>query len=198
MRTLPPPSGLAAIAAILVGAVAVPLLTGWTTTARAIELSAFVLAAMLASLLRMQALTVTDRAIMAPSFVLVFATMLLFGPHVAALAAVAVALTPFFTSPRPGTLVSLLGEVAIAAGATAAAGFGYQFLRAALGDLGWPWQAGPIVAAVLVYHVLQGGLAEIVIPFASRKPINRAWPKNALRGCPVYRSVPASPSVWCS
>src|SRR5215207_8750610 len=46
--------------------------------------------------------------------------------------------------------------------------------------------AVPVASAVLTYHVAQGALAEVVVPFITRRPVNRLWPDRALAGCPVY------------
>jgi diguanylate cyclase (GGDEF)-like protein/PAS domain S-box-containing protein len=44
----------------------------------------------------------------------------------------------------------------------------------------------PIAAAVVGYHLVQRALAEVVMPFFAKQPINRSWPQTALRGCPSY------------
>ena len=53
-------------------------------------------------------------------------------------------------------------------------------------SLVWPWLAVPVTAAVVAYHVAQGALANVVVPFIARRPVNRSWPKRALAGWPVY------------
>jgi diguanylate cyclase (GGDEF)-like protein/PAS domain S-box-containing protein len=181
--------GVVSLVAIFTGTVALPWLAGWTTADRLIELAALALLSVLSSLLRVQSTAGKDRAIMAPAFVAAVAALLMFGPHVATLIAAAGALAPgFVSSDRPYPQVHSLIHVAVVAVATAAAGQVYHWLGTVSPSLtaAWPWQGGLIAAAVLFYCVVQGALVEIVVPALSRRPVNRAWPGTALRGCSTY------------
>src|SRR5712692_305904 len=100
MPTLPSQSGLVALASIFVGAIVLPRLAGWAEPDRIPELSGFVLAAMLIGCLRAREPITTDRAIMPPAFVLIFSSLMLFGPHVAMFVAAATTLTPAVVSAR--------------------------------------------------------------------------------------------------
>jgi diguanylate cyclase (GGDEF)-like protein/PAS domain S-box-containing protein len=185
--TPPPRSGVIALAAIFIAAVFLPLLAGWTQSGRILELSGLVLAAILTSILRVQQSTTKDRAIMPPSFVINFSALLLFGPNVAMLVATAGALTPgFLGSRRPYALRPMLVEATLVVVATQIGGLAYRSLGGMSGDLMWPWQGLPIAAAVVGYQVAQGALAEVLLPLLARQPVNRSWPKMALRGCPMY------------
>jgi diguanylate cyclase (GGDEF)-like protein/PAS domain S-box-containing protein len=189
MRGFPTPLGGVALVAIFAGTVALPLLAGWTHSDRLIELAAVALLAILSALLRVQSPTVKDRTIMAPAFVMTLGALLMFGPHVAAVVAAAGALAPGFAAPdrsfpRPHFLI----DVAIVALATVAAGQMYQGLGTVSPSVtgNWPWQGALIAAAVLSYCAVQGALVEMVVPLLSRRPVNRSWPKTALRGCSSY------------
>jgi diguanylate cyclase (GGDEF)-like protein/PAS domain S-box-containing protein len=188
MVNLPPLSGVFAIASIFIATVVIPYFTGWTTTDRIFELAAVSLAAVLTSLLRVQPSATRDRAIMPPSFVFVFVSLLLFGPNVATLIAAAAALTPSLSSLRAVPIAQVITETAIAVASTQIAGF---VLSAASGLLGagnlvWPWRALPTAAAVIGYHVLQRLLGDVVVPLVGRQPLNRTWPNCMLRGASAY------------
>src|SRR6266446_2129494 len=117
MPILPSRSSLAALASIFIGAIFLPLLAGWAEPDRIPELSGFVLAAMLTCWLRVQEPIATDRGIMPPAFVLIFSSLMLFGPHVAMFVAVAATLTPGFVSARTPRSQALI-DTAIVIAAT--------------------------------------------------------------------------------
>ncbi len=184
MPATPSRSTVLALASIFVGGVLLPRLAGWAQPDRIFELAGLVLAAIVVSWLRVHGPS-TDRAIMPPDFIVVFAALLLLGPFVAISVAAAAALTPGFAGVR-GSIRQLVVDTAIAVFATYSAGL--MFL--AVGDLPrlfeWPWLAAPIAGAVILYHLVQGALAQIIVPMVTRQPIDGSWPKRALAGCPVY------------
>jgi diguanylate cyclase (GGDEF)-like protein/PAS domain S-box-containing protein len=185
MPALPSKSKFAALSSVFIGAVILPRLAGWAQPDRALELAGLVLAAMLTSCLRVEESATTNRAIMPPGFVISFSSLMLFGPHVAMFVAAAATLTPGLVRarrPRSRTLI----DTAIVIAATQAAGLAYQPAGGVFGVFPWPWLAVPVAAAVVAYHVAQGLLAEVVVPFIARRPVNRSWPKRALAGCPIY------------
>ena len=185
MGSLPSRVGFAALAALLVIAVFLPQVAGWTSSNLAFELAGLNLAAMLTALLAVQQAATKDRAIMPPSFIFVFGSLLLFGPDVATLVAAAVALTPGFASPdRAYPRRQMVIDAAIAVLATQIAGLAYRSLTGTAIGFVWPWRALPIAAAVVGYHLTQGLLADILEPLLGRQPLNRSWPKSTLRGCP--------------
>ena len=150
---------------------------------RTLELAAVMVAAMLASLLEVHQSTAKGWTVMRPSFVVTFASLLLFGPHVATIVAAVAVFAPTFagvdrTSPSRQVLI----DGAISMAAIQVGGAAYR----SIGDLRWPWEGLPIALAVVSHHLTQGALAEIVVPFVMRRPVNPSWPKSALRGCPVY------------
>jgi diguanylate cyclase (GGDEF)-like protein/PAS domain S-box-containing protein len=175
------------LAAILAAGVLVPQLAGWTSPDRAFELGGLTLAAMLTALLGVQQPATKNRAIMPPSFVVIFGTLLLFGPDVATLLAVAIVLTPAFAFANnvyPRRQMAI--DATIGAVSTQAAGLAYRSLVGPSAEVVWPWHAVPIAAAVVSYHLLQGLLAEVIAPALMRQAFNRSWHRSALRGCPIY------------
>ena len=185
--TVPPRANTLAVAAMFIVAVSVPQLAGWPQAARPIELSGLLLAAIVAAVLWEPRSTTKDRTIMPPAFVLIFSSLLVFGPHVAALVATIAALTPgFVDSRRPYPRAPILIDAAVTVTATLMAAMAYGSLGGRAGEFTWPRQALPVGAAVLAYHLAQRALAEVVVPFLGRTAINRSWPRTALRGCPAY------------
>jgi diguanylate cyclase (GGDEF)-like protein/PAS domain S-box-containing protein len=184
LRTKPSGLGFLGLAAIAIVVILAPLLAGWTESARMPVLAGLALGAMLTSLLGVERASERDRAVMPPSFIVVFATLLLLGPNVALLAAAAAALTPAFATCRTPrqALVSL--AVAVSATETAALAHAYA-LTTGIAPV-WPWLALPVAAAVVAYYLLQSVLVELAIPLLTKQPIHRAWAKRVGRGCPLY------------
>ena len=122
--------------------------------------------------------------IMPPAFVITFTVLMLFGPWMAMLAAAAAAVAPALLI-GPVRRGPMLVDTVIVVTATWGAGLAYES-AGGLSGLRWPWQAVPIAAAVLVYHVVQGALASVVVPLVLRRRIDRSWPSRALEGCAIY------------
>src|SRR5260221_7885329 len=127
MPTLPARSSLVALASMLIGAILVPRLAGWVEPDRIPELSGFVLAAMLTCCLRMQAPVTTNGAIMPPAFVLIFSSLMLFGPHVAMFVAAVATLTPGFVSAGASRSQVIIDTVIVIA-ATQSAGLAQRWV----------------------------------------------------------------------
>ena len=176
----------AVAAAVCVGAVLVPYLAGWAQPERLAELSGLVVAAMLAATLDVHRRASSDRGIMPPAFIVIFASLMLFGPRVAVSVAAAAALTPGFVTGRVSRSQSLVDTVVVILAALAAA-LTHQSIASVMPRiLLWPWLVVPIVGAVLAYHLTQGALADFVVPFIRRKGLDRSWWKRALAGYPLY------------
>src|SRR5260221_8964554 len=185
MPSLPSRSRLAALASMLIGAILLPRLAGWAEPDRILELSGFVLAAMLTGCLRVREPIASDRGIMPPAFVLIFSSLMLFGPHVAMFVAAVATLTPGVVAARTPRSQVLI-DTAIVIAATQSAGLAQQWVASVPGIFVWPWLAVPISAALVAYHVVQGALANVVVPLVARRPVNRSWPTRPLTGFPVY------------
>ena len=99
--------------------------------------------------------------------------------------AAAAALTPGIVSARIPR-VQMLVDTVIVLAATQGAGLAHRWVGSLPGVFVWPWLALPIAAAVIVYHVVQGALFNVIVPLVARRPVNRSWPKRALAGLPVY------------
>src|SRR6266550_1406529 len=148
MSALPSTSRVGALASVFIGAIFIPRLAGWAQPDRILELSGLVLAAMLASCLRVQEPATTDRAIMPPAFVIIFSSLMLFGPHVAMFVAVAATLTPGFVSARIPRSRMLI-DTAIVIVATQSAGLAHRSVGDLRGEFLWPWLALSVAAAVV-------------------------------------------------
>jgi diguanylate cyclase (GGDEF)-like protein/PAS domain S-box-containing protein len=123
-------------------------------------------------------------AIMPPAFVLIFSSLMLFGPGVAMFVAAGTLVPGFVASRAPRTRILI--ESAIVIAATQSAGLAYQSVGGVFGVSAWPWLVLPVAAAVVAYQLAQGALAGLVVPFIARRPINRSWLRRPLAGCPVY------------
>src|SRR5688572_33384422 len=90
MRPIAPSrAAVVTLAVVFAAAVAASWLAGWVDMERLPELAALMLAGMLTACVPAQAGALTDRSIMAPSFVAVFAALMLMGPQVAGRVALA-------------------------------------------------------------------------------------------------------------
>jgi diguanylate cyclase (GGDEF)-like protein/PAS domain S-box-containing protein len=179
-------SAAAAAAFVFAGAVLTSHFAGWAQPDRIPEFWALLAAAMLAASVRLQSLAATNRAIMPPAFIVVFAALMLFDVGGAATIAAAAALTPGFVTLRTSRAQSLI-DTAVAVLAVLAGGLAHQTIAHLTPRMFlWPWLAVPIVAAVLAYHLAQGAIGDVVVPFIRRQGLNRSWPKQALAGYPLY------------
>ena len=124
---------------------------------------------------------------MPPSFVVVFASLLLLGPNptmlVVAVAAIVQACTNPQSAQRPFWVV--VNAVAVML-AFQAAGLGHRALGGTAGQFVWPWQAFPIAAAVVVYCGVMTALADIIVPLFTRQTVNRSWLKNVVAASPIH------------
>jgi diguanylate cyclase (GGDEF)-like protein/PAS domain S-box-containing protein len=185
--TVPPRANTLAVAALFIIAVSIPQLAAWPQAARPVEVSALVLAAMLAAVLWEPRSPTKDRTIMPPAFVLIFTSLLLFGAPGAALVAAVAALTPGLVDPRhPYPRAQTLRDAVVAVVSTLAATSAYGSIDGPSNDFMGPRRAAGIAAAVLAYHLTQRALSEVVVPLLARTPVSGSWPRTALRGCPAY------------
>ena len=93
-------SSLIAIAAAAVGAGFLLGLAGWLQPHRPLEFCALILAGILISAFAVQPASSEDRAMMPPSFVIEFASLLIFGAHATLLVAIAGALARGFADSQ--------------------------------------------------------------------------------------------------
>ena len=184
MLTKPSAPGFLGLAAIFAAVVVAPLYGGWAEPAGVAVLAGLAAGAMLASMLEVERASERDRAVMPPSFVLIFATLLLFGPNVALLIAAAGALTPTLANLR--SLREGLVILTVTVASTEAAALAHQQGSAFAVAPAWPWLALPLGGALVAYYLVQSALVELVIPLLARQPLDRSWPKTAWRGWPLY------------
>ncbi|HET7697076.1 MAG TPA: EAL domain-containing protein [Vicinamibacterales bacterium] len=182
---VPSQNAIATLAGVYAAALAAPWLAGWIATDRLPELAGVLLAGMLTACVPAQARALTDRSFMAPSFIAVFVALLLMGPQVASIVAVAAAITGGYvaahTSPRQTAI-----DAAVAVAATAVAGFVHGLPAGLQVFQGWPWLLIPLAAAAVAYHVALGALTSIAIPCVLRQAMDDSWPSRATNGYPVY------------
>ena len=187
MRLHPRLSVVAAFAVIAIGAGVLLGLAGWPQPHRTLEFSGLILAAILASALATQQSTTKDWATMPPSFVIDFTTLLLLGPQATMLVAIAGAVMQgLMDARRPHWSRRLLFNAATVVVAVQAAGLAHRALGGTTGTFIWPWQGVPIALAVVAYCFVKSASAEIIVPFLTRQPVDRSWPRSILRGCPSY------------
>jgi diguanylate cyclase (GGDEF)-like protein/PAS domain S-box-containing protein len=176
-----------AFAAIAIGAGVLLGLADWPQPHRGLEFCGLILAAILVSALGKEQSTTEDWATMPPSFVIDCTSLLLLGPHGTMLVATAGTVTQGLSdSSHSHPTRRMLVNAATVMAATQAAGFVYQALGGTMGHFMWPGQGAPIAAAVVVYCFVKSALAEIIVPFVTRQPVNRSWPTSILRGGPTY------------
>jgi diguanylate cyclase (GGDEF)-like protein/PAS domain S-box-containing protein len=187
MGTFPRYSGLFVCAALATAGVMLVGLTGWPQPELAFELSALIVAAILASVLAAQRPAAEDRGMMPLFFVIHFTCLLLVGPYVtmvvASVGAVAFVLAD---TQRTRPLGRTFVNVATVLTALQAAGLVHWVLGGTLGHFDWPWQAAPIAAAVLAYSIVLSASAEILVPLLMGQPLNPSWASRALEDCPHY------------
>jgi diguanylate cyclase (GGDEF)-like protein/PAS domain S-box-containing protein len=180
-------AGVIALAALAIGAGGLLGFAEWPQAHQILEFSGLILAAILVSAFAMRRSTTQGWATMPPSFVIDFTSLLLFGPNatmfVAAAGTVTRGLTDSHHSIPP---LRMLLDAATTMVAIQAAGFAHQALGGTMGHFTWPAQGIPIAAAVVAFCLVKSVLADIIVPFCTKQPVNRSWPKSILRGCPNY------------
>ena len=160
---------------------------GWIGTLQTLEVSVLALAAIATSLPALQRHRADDWPVLPPSFVIEFTSLVLLGPMPTLLVAGTGALTRGLSDRRRAQRVwrTVLRTVTILL-SLQAAWWAHQMFGGTIGYFTWPWQTVPIAAGVLAYCVVTSAAAEVLIPFVTKRPINRSWPKSLLHGCPAY------------
>ena len=186
MGTLPRYSGLFVFAAIATAGVMLVGLTGWPQPHLALELSALIAVAILASVLAAQRPAAEDRGMTPLFFVIHFTCLLLVGAHVTIVAAAGAVAFVLADTQRTRPLGRTVVNVATIMVALQAAGLVHWVLGGTLGHFEWPWQAAPIAAAVFTYSIVRSASAEIIVPLLMGEPLNRAWPSRVLEDFPHH------------
>jgi diguanylate cyclase (GGDEF)-like protein/PAS domain S-box-containing protein len=187
MGTLPRHSGLFLFAAVATTVVVLLGFMGWPQPDRVLEFSGLVVAAILTSVLAVQRPVAEDRGMMPLAFVIHFATLLVFGPHVAVIVVAAGAVAYVLAdSQRTRPLERTVLNAATTMAAIQASGLVHNLLGGTLGHFVWPWQGLPIAFAVATYAIVHSAVAEIVMPLVTGQPFNRWWPASILRDGPHH------------
>ena len=180
------PSVLAA-AGLCIAALVLPQLAKWPQAHGPLVFSALLLGSILTFGLRLQHTTTKQRAVMPPSFVIIFSALMLFGANGATLVAAVGALTAVLGAPDRGhPRLQVFADAVAVIAAAQFAGLTYQALGGGSTDFNWPWSGVPISASVIAYHLARGGIAEVAIPYLTKHPVSESWHKEAFRGFPVY------------
>jgi diguanylate cyclase (GGDEF)-like protein/PAS domain S-box-containing protein len=185
MESLSRHTRVGVIAVIAIAAAVSLYLADWLSLRQVAELSILLVATIAISAATPRSMS-TDRLAMAPSFVVDFTALLLFGPHIALIVVIAgVVANHFGDAGRP--LASRLLSVNLAAGvwATQAAGLTYRIFDGSV-TVGWPWQALPVIAAMAAYVVARGAFAGVVLPLWTDRRVNPQWAERALQRSPNY------------
>jgi diguanylate cyclase (GGDEF)-like protein/PAS domain S-box-containing protein len=177
----------AIVALVAIGAAAFLGLAGWVQPHHSLEISGLILASILASALPTTPSAVEDWTILPPSFVADFAAVLLLGPNAAIIVAAAgtAGRGPANSHGSRSLLRTLMNTVTVIL-ATQAAGLVYVAFGGTMGHFVWPWQSVPIAAAVTAFCVVRSLAADVLVPLATRQPLDRSWPKRVLHGFPNY------------
>ena len=187
MGTLPRHSGLFVFAAIATTAVVLLGFMGWPQPERALEFSGLIVVAILTSVLAVQRPVAEDRGMKPLAFVIHFATLLLFGPHVAVIVVGAGAMAYLLAdSHRTRPIERTVLNTAATMAALQAAGLAHQLLGGTLGHFVWPWQGVPIAFAIATYAITHSAIAEFLLPLVTGQPFNRWWPATVLRDGPHH------------
>src|SRR4051812_16722259 len=152
------------VVAMWIGGVIAAHIAGGRDPVRTAECAALMLAAAGLSAGSFQR-TIGTHRVMPPSFVATFCALLLLGPDAALLvAAIAAATPPWKSAERGYPLARMLGSAALAMIAIRVAGLVYGALGGTVAIFEWPWEAVPIGAAALGYHLVESGLSDVAVP----------------------------------
>src|SRR5688500_8354027 len=158
------PSVLAATG-LCIAAIVLPQLAKFPQSHGPLVFSALLLGSILTFGLRLQHTTTKQRAVMPPSFLIIFSALMLFGANGATLVAAVGALTAVLGAPERGhPRMQVFADAVAVIAAAQFGGLTYQALGGSSIDFTWPWSGGPIAASVIDYYLRPGGLAVIFIP----------------------------------
>jgi diguanylate cyclase (GGDEF)-like protein/PAS domain S-box-containing protein len=178
---------LIAIAAAAIGAGLLLAFAGYLQPHRPLEFCALIVTGILICAFAAQPASSENRATMPPSFVIEFASLLMFGAHAATLVAIAGALARGFAdSQRPHKHTRTLMNIVTATAAMQAGGFAHQALGGTHGYITWPLGAAPVAGALAVYCGVKVLSAEVARPLLARQRIFPSWPTQMFIDGPVY------------
>jgi diguanylate cyclase (GGDEF)-like protein/PAS domain S-box-containing protein len=160
---------------------------GWLEPQRTLEFCALIVAAVLISAFTAQPESSDRRATMAPSFVIEFTSLIIFGAHATLLVAIAAAIARSVDALRnPHKYLRTLMTVFTVAAATEAAGYAHQAFGGTLGRFNWPFEALPIGAAVVAYYLVKVLSSEVVRPLLAKQRIDQSCTRRILLDGSTY------------
>lgn len=131
--------------------------------------------------------TTRDWTVVPPSFVVEFCALLLVGAEATLLVVLAGVVTLWLTDTFPSqTPRRRLLHAATRALAVLVAGMVHSVLGGTVGSFTWPWQAAPILAALVAYCLVTSAELDVVVPLLNGRPARPSWPETVLRGGPGY------------
>ncbi|HKE88424.1 MAG TPA: EAL domain-containing protein [Vicinamibacterales bacterium] len=151
-----------------------------------VEISGLILTAIVVSAVATRWVR-TDSGIMQPFFVIDVTALLLLGPRVAMFVAAAGAITRGLVDSKAAQpLPRVIARAVTAVIAIQTTGLAHWLLGGTVGDLGWPWQIGPLAGDVAAYLFTTRTSANVIEPLLSgEEPITRSRP-NVLMAFPPY------------
>jgi diguanylate cyclase (GGDEF)-like protein len=155
-------------------------LAGWPPSARSFESIGLLLAAIAGTALDRRRSTTK---VSATAFVVDFAALLLGGRAVATI--IATFSVVLRDVPGPARR-RMFADVAVVLASIQSAGFVHAHLGGTIGHFVWPWQGVPIAAAAVAYCLVQYALVECIVPFVTRQPVNKSWPRLVVRDFPDF------------
>jgi diguanylate cyclase (GGDEF)-like protein/PAS domain S-box-containing protein len=145
------------------------------------------LAAVGTSAIKLHLPTTRSKATMSASFVIDFASLLLYGPESTILVAAAGAISQMnIGSRRPNPLHRTLFNVASFVITIAVTGWMYRALGGSVGNLSLPADVTPLAAATTTYFLVNSGLVALIVSLSTRKNVLLVWRHNFLWSGPNY------------
>ena len=124
---------------------------------------------------------------MRASFVIEFASLLIFGAHAATVVAVANALARGFgDSQHAPAYQRTLIDLVIVSATIQAAGYVHLTVGDALGYSTWPFVLVPTAAALIAYCAVKLLLADVALPLVTKQKILKGWPDATFRDASLH------------
>jgi len=187
MTKLPRPAQLFVAAVVLSGGVLLAVSLRLATFDRVPLLMALVVSAMVSARFKLRLPTTKNRSTMSVSNGIMFASLLLLGPHPTMVVAVAGAwCQSTFGTRRRNRLYQTLFNISSLLLAVQAFGVVYGWTGGAIGDVSWPDVATPLGAGTLAYFLVNVGAVAVVVALSTRERISYVWHHDFVWGAPSY------------
>jgi len=159
------------------------MLDGWPLDEQTLEFSGLLVGVILIAAHSARPSQAAGRTTMRPSFVITLTTLILLGTPAAMVIAAAGELADGFAQAADSRRgIRILTSTAGTLVAIQFAGAVHLMLGGTIGHFTWPWQAGPIAAAVVAYCIARGTTA-VAVSLLTRQPIDPDWVSLVIRSC---------------